>query len=65
MCVGGSTTPTFNELRMWTETLKIGLMAIFSATWSASDWPVSPYIFVTEAQIEAQQAPEDRAKKEL
>ena len=34
-------------------------MADFSANWSASDWPVSPYNLGTEAQIEAPQAPED------
>ena len=33
-----------------------------SATWSVSDRPVSPYNSVTEARIEAPQAPEDRAR---
>ena len=37
-------------------------MAHFSATWSASDRPVSPYNSGTEARIEAPQAPEDRAR---
>ena len=37
-------------------------MAHFSATWSASDRPVSPYNSRTEARIEAPQAPEDRAR---
>ena len=37
-------------------------MAHFSATWSASDRPVSPYNSGTEALIEAPQAAEDRAK---
>ena len=36
-------------------------MAHFSATWSASDRPVSTYNSGTEAPIEAPQAPEDRA----
>ena len=40
------------------ETLKICLMAHFSATWSASDRPVSPYNSGSEAWIEALQAPE-------
>ena len=40
-------------------------MADFSANWSASDRPVFPYNSGTEAQIEAPQAPEDRAKKGL
>ena len=44
------------------ETLKISLMAHFSATWSASDQPISPYNSGTEARIEAPQAPEDRAR---
>ena len=38
-------------------------MADFSATWSASDEPISPYNLGTEARIEVPQAPEDRAKK--
>ena len=37
-------------------------MAHFSATWSARDRPFSPYNSGTEARIEAQQAPEDRAR---
>ena len=37
-------------------------MAHFSATWSASDRPVSPYNSGTEAQIEAAKAPENRAR---
>ena len=37
-------------------------MADFSANWSASDQPVSPYNSGTEARIEAPQAPEDRAR---
>ena len=37
-------------------------MAHFSATWSASDRPISLYNSGAEARIEAQQAPEDRAK---
>ena len=37
-------------------------MAHFSATWSASDQPVSPYNSGTEAWIEVPQAPEDRAR---
>ena len=36
-------------------------MADFSATWSAIDRHVFPYNSGTEAQIEAPQAPEDRA----
>ena len=40
------------------ETLKISLMADFSANWSASDH----YNSGTEARIEAPQAPEDRAR---
>ena len=44
------------------ETLKISLMAHFSANWSASDRPVSPYNSGTEAWIEVPQAQEDRAK---
>ena len=44
------------------ETLKISLMAHFSATWSSSDQPISPG---TEAWIEAPQAPEDRAREGL
>ena len=44
------------------ETLKISFMAQSSATWSASDRPVSPYNSGTEARIEAPQAPEDRAR---
>ena len=44
------------------ETLKISLMANFSATFSASDWPIFPYNSKTEIQIEVPQAPEDRAK---
>ena len=44
------------------ETLKISLMAHFSATWSASVRPVSPYNSGTEAQIETPQAPEDRKR---
>ena len=44
------------------ETFKISLMAYFSATWSASDRPVSPYNSGAEARIEAPQAPEDRAR---
>ena len=47
------------------ETLKISLMAHFSATWSASDQPVSPYNSGTEARIETPQAPQDRARKGL
>ena len=47
-----------NELWTSTETLKISLMAHFSATWSASDRPVSPYNSGS-ARIEAPQAPED------
>ena len=43
------------------ETLKIRLMAHFSATWSASNRPISPYNSGTEAQIEVPQAPGDRA----
>ena len=43
------------------ETLKISLMANYSATRSDSDWPVSPCNSGTEAWIEAPQAPEDRA----
>ena len=35
-------------------------MADFSATLSASDWPIFPYNSVTEAQIEALQAPEEK-----
>ena len=50
------------ELWSWTETLEISLMADFSANWSASDWPVSSYNLGTEVQIEAPQAPEDRAR---
>ena len=37
-------------------------MVDFSATWSASDRPFFPYNSGTEAQIEAPQAPKDRAK---
>ena len=37
-------------------------MADFSATWSASDQPISPYNSGTEAWIEA---PEDRAKRAI
>ena len=37
-------------------------MAYFSATWSASDRPVSPYNSGTEAWIEVPQAPEDRER---
>ena len=37
-------------------------MADFSANWSASDRPVSPYNSGTEAWIEVPQAPEDRAR---
>ena len=37
-------------------------MANFSATWSASDSPISPYNSGTEARIEEPQAPEDRAR---
>ena len=37
-------------------------MADFSATWSASDQPVSPYNLGTEARIEAPQTPKDRAR---
>ena len=44
------------------ETLKISLMADFSANWSASDRSVFPYNLGTEAQIEAPQAPQDRAR---
>ena len=43
-------------------TLKISLMADFSANWSARDRPVFPYNSGTEAWIEAPQAPEDRAR---
>ena len=44
------------------ETLRISLMADFSANWSASDRPVFPYNLGTEAQIEAPQALKDRAR---
>ena len=37
-------------------------MVDFYATWSASDRPVFPYNSGTEAQIEAPQAPKDRAR---
>ena len=37
-------------------------MADFSATWSASDRPISPYNSGTGARIEAPQAPEDKAR---
>ena len=37
-------------------------MANFSSTWSATDRSVSPYYSGTEAQIEAQQAPEYRTR---
>ena len=37
-------------------------MAIFSASWFASDRPISPYNSGTKAQIEVPQVPEDRAK---
>ena len=47
------------------ETLKISLVAIFSATGSTSDRPVFPYYSGIEAWIEAPQAPEGRAKKGL
>ena len=36
-------------------------MADFSANWSASDRPVSPYNSGTEARIEVPQTPENRA----
>ena len=39
-------------------------MADFSANWSASDRPVSPYNLGKEARIEAPQTPEDRARLE-
>ena len=58
-----STTPIFNALQTWTEKLKISLMANFSATFSASDWLVSPYNSGTEEQIEVPQVPEDRGKE--
>ena len=60
MCVGGSTMPISMSYRR--ETLKISLMAHFSATWSASDRPVSSFNSGTEARIEVPQAPEDRAR---
>ena len=41
------------------ETSKISLVAIFSATWSASDRPVSPSYSGTEAWIEV---PKEAAK---
>ena len=44
------------------ETLKIILMADFSANWSASDRTVFPYNLGTEARIEAPEAPKDRAR---
>ena len=44
---------------------KISLVSIFSATWSASDRPVSPSYSGTEAWIEVPQAPEGRVKKRL
>ena len=37
-------------------------MAIFTATWSASDRPIYPYNSGTKARIEVPQVPEDRAK---
>ena len=37
-------------------------MAHFSATWSASDRPISPFNSGTKAWIEVPQAPEDRAR---
>ena len=37
-------------------------MADFSATWSASDRPVSPFNLGTEERIEVPQAPEDRTR---
>ena len=37
-------------------------MADFSANWSASDRPVSPYNSGTEARIEAPQTTKDRAR---
>ena len=52
----------FNELRTWTKTLKTSLMADFSATLSASDWPIFPYNLGTEAWIEVPQKAEDRAR---
>ena len=62
MCVGRNTTPILLSYGRETETLKISLMAHFSANWSASDRPVSPYNSGTEAWIETPQAPEDRAR---
>ena len=47
---------------MWTEILKISLMADFSATCFASDQPIFPHYSGTEAWIEAPQAPEYRAR---
>ena len=44
------------------ETLKISLMADFSANWSASDRTAFPYNSRTEARIEAPQAPKDRTR---
>ena len=37
-------------------------MCHFSATWSTSDRPISPYNSGAEARIEATQAPEDKAR---
>ena len=60
-CVGGSTTPILMSYGH-EQTLKMSLMANFTVTWSASDRPVSSYNSGREAQIEAPQAPEGRAR---